>query len=107
MILALLITAAVALTVPGFVLAVRALAPVAKLVEAGTKPWACDVCMCFWSTALLATCTGAAAGDWRLALCAGPAYTIALVVLSHLERPVAFPALPDAPGLAEKLEPPP
>jgi hypothetical protein len=103
----LLVASAIALTVPGFVLAVRALPWVEARVLDGVKPWACDVCSCFWATALFATCAAGAASDWRLALCAGPAYTIALVVLSHLERPVAFPALPDAPGLAEKLEPPP
>lgn len=105
----LLVTSAIALTVPGFVLAVRSLPWVARQVDAGVKPWACDVCACFWATALLSTCAAAAGEDWRLALCAGPAYTVALGVLSHLERPTTFPPPPmDAPvevSLAEKLEP--
>jgi len=104
----LLVASAIALTVPGFVLAVRALPWVEARVLDGVKPWACDVCSCFWATALFATCAAGAASDWRLALCAGPAYTVSLVVLSHLERPTTFPPLipiPSEPMLAEKLEP--
>jgi hypothetical protein len=103
MILALLITAAVALTVPGFVSAVRALPFVAVHVDAGVKPWACDVCMCFWSTALFAVIAAAWLREPLYAACAGPAYTLALVVLSHLERP---PTMGPTGGLADTLEPP-
>lgn len=109
MTLALLVTAAIALTVPGFVLAVRALPWVSRQVEAGIKPWACDICMCFWSTGALALAVAAWLGG-ELVLCAGPAYTVALIVISHMERPTTPPPIPTASallpeGLAERLEP--
>jgi len=84
-----LVTAAIALSVPGIVLAVRALPWVARQVDAGIKPWACDVCSCFWITGAL--CALAVPFDPWLGLCAGPAYTVALLVLSHMERPTAPP----------------
>lgn len=102
MLLAFFITVAVALTVPGFVLAVRALPHVDKLVLAGVKPWSCDVCMCFWSTALFSVIAASWMREPLYAACAGPAYTVALLILSHLQRPGDFPP---ALGLAEKLEP--
>lgn len=99
----LIATLAIALTVPGFVLAVRALPWVARKVEAGVKPWACDVCSCFWSTAIFTLVAVPFVGDARTLLCAGPAYTVALWVLSKLEQPPTnFPTLP----LADVLEPP-
>lgn len=104
MLLVVLITAAIALTVPGFVLAVRALPHVDQWVLAGQKPWACDVCMCFWTTGALAVVAAAWMREPLYAACAGPAYTIALVALSHLERAPVFPPPPG--GLADELEPP-
>jgi hypothetical protein len=96
-------TFAIALTVPGFVLAVRALPWVARKVEEGVKPWACDVCSCFWSTALFALVAVPFVGDARALLCAGPAYTLALWILGRLEQPTSYPP---PPGLADTLEPP-
>lgn len=102
MLLAFFISVAIALTVPGFVLAVRALPHVDKLVLAGVKPWSCDVCMCFWSTALFSVIAASWVREPLYAACAGPAYTLALIVLSYLERAPEFPSVD---GLAEKLEP--
>ncbi len=95
----LLATAFIALTVPGLVLAVRALPPVLRWVEAGVKPWSCDVCLSFWASAALGIGAANAFGDWRYALCASPAYTVALGLLSHLERPTT-----PAPSLAPWAE---
>lgn len=93
--------AAIALSVPGIVLAVRALPAVQKLVDQGVKPWACDVCACFWTTGFLGICAALALHDVRYLLCSGPAYTVALLILARLEAP---PPLPPPPGLAEHLE---
>lgn len=87
-----LTTLAVALSVPGIVLAVRALPWVARKVDAGVKPWACDICSCFWITGALALAAGAR--DPWLVLCAGPAYTGSLLLLSHMERPLNPPPGP-------------
>lgn len=87
--------AIVALTVPGFVLAVRALPPVDRRVLAGQKPWACDVCMCFWATGLWTLVVAFVFKDPRLLLAAGPAYTVAMVVLGWMTRaPSTFAGLP-------------
>jgi len=99
-----LVTAAIAFTVPGFVFAVRALPFIDAMVVKGIKPWSCDICMSFWSTGGFAL--AAASQDPRLLLCAGPAYTIALIVLSFMERPAAMPPIPPSPmPLADRLEP--
>lgn len=76
----------ISLTVPGFVRAVRTLAWVDSKVTAGVKPWACNVCMTFWSTLLWAFVPTVFWGPEAL-LMAPPSYTIALWVLEHLEKP--------------------
>ena len=81
--------ALVALTVPGFVRAVRALPAVDRRVMAGVKPWACDICMCFWSTGLWTAGLALLAHDPYLMLACGPAYTVALNVLEFMQRPPA------------------
>lgn len=91
MILYLLAYAAVAITVPGFVFAVRALPWVARQVDAAVKPWACDICMGFWSTGIFSLVAVALSRDPWMLLVAGPAYTTALLVLSFLERPTGAP----------------
>lgn len=111
MILALVVTLAIALTVPGFVLAVRALPWVDRQVQLGIKPWACDICASFWSTAIFTLLSVHFAHNLWLLLCAGPAYTLSMIVLSFMERPMApMPAIPSFPEppetpLADRLEP--
>lgn len=83
-------------TVPGIVAAVRALPPVERWVFAGLRPWACDVCMCFWSTASLVAALAGATLDLRLLLVAGPAYTLALLVSRFVTAPTHLPPPPDA-----------
>jgi hypothetical protein len=96
------------ISVPGIVLAVRALPPVDRRVLAGQRPWACDVCMSFWATGVVAGLVALVFKDARLLLSAGPAYTIALGSLAWLTRApdvgVGVPPLEE--GLAEALEPP-
>jgi hypothetical protein len=87
------VAVAIAISVPGIVLAVRALPPVAVLVERGVKPWACDVCSCFWITALLVVC--AMQYRFELALTAPPAYTLSMLLLSFMQRPTALPPPPE------------
>lgn len=103
LLLAVLLAALVAgAAAPGIVLAVRALPPVARLVEAGVKPWACDVCSSFWTTALAVAIVVSVTNEARLLLAAGPAYTLALFVLARLQAapeggaPSALPDLPPA-----------
>lgn len=85
----------VGVSVPGIVLAVRALPPVDRRVLAGQKPWACDVCMCFWATGLVATGLAWAFWNATLLLACGPAYTLAMIVLGWMTRaPENFPEPP-------------
>jgi hypothetical protein len=85
-----------ALTVPGFVLAVRALPWVEAKVLAGVKPWACDVCSCFWSTVLWALVAWAIFGLEGL-VAAPPSYVASLAVLGYLSRPSIPPSFPEPP----------
>lgn len=85
-----------ALTVPGFVLAVRALPWVERRVLDGVKPWACDVCSCFWSTLLWAPVVYFAWGPEAL-LAAPPSYVASFVVLGYVSRPSAPPTFPGEP----------
>lgn len=97
----LIVTTLVALSVPGVVVAVRALPPVQRLVDRGVKPWACDICSCFWITALLVFGLAAAvallgADRWWIALAvAPPAYTLSLLLLRVVQAPHSAPPMPD------------
>jgi hypothetical protein len=85
-----------ALTVPGFVVAVRALPWVEAKVLDGIKPWACDICACFWSTILWAPFTYLAWGPEGL-FAVPPSYAASLWVLKHLTQPSAPPQFPGEP----------
>lgn len=80
----------ISLTVPGFVLATRALPWVDEKVLEGVKPWACDICMSFWSTVLWGLIAAIFFGRDALAA-APPSYTIALALLGFMSRPSAAP----------------
>lgn len=86
----------VGVTVPGFVAAIRALPPIERWVLAGYKPWACDVCMCFWSTGTATLALVGATLEPRYFLVAGPAYTLALIVSRAVTAPTSFPPPPDS-----------
>jgi hypothetical protein len=88
-----------ALTVVSIVSTLRALGPIRKLVERGTKPWSCDVCLGFWTTliASIVGCIIASTVDRQgarpfleLAIVILPAHGLALMILSRL-RPPVFP----------------
>jgi hypothetical protein len=67
-------------TSAGMTVAIRALPLVKKWIEQMKKPWACDVCMSFWTVGLLALGLGFWRG-WENVLVCGPAYPWALWVL--------------------------
>jgi hypothetical protein len=87
----------VSLGIPGVVLAVRKLPGVDTKVLAGVKPWACDVCMCFWVGAILTLEAAAVAWDLRVLAVAPPAYTLALLLLRVMQAPHGAPPPPDLP----------
>lgn len=98
----------VALTAPGVIVAIRALPWVERKMMAGVKPWACDICMSFWTVAWLCSIAAALLGDWRFCFTAGPAYSSVLWLLGQLQKsqppPGAIP-LPPLTPLADTLEP--
>lgn len=96
----------VGFSTPGVVLAVRALPPVDRRVLASIKPWACDICMSFWTTGALAMLVATVMKDWRLLLSCGPAYSISLMLIRFMTRAPEDGPLPPMveDGLAEKLE---
>lgn len=80
-------TILVGLGIPGIVLAVRKLPWVDVRVLEGVKPWACNVCMSFWTGAILVLGAAAVASELAVLAVAPPAYTIALGVLRWFEEP--------------------
>jgi hypothetical protein len=83
-------------TAAGIIEALRELAPVQRAMLRRQKPWACDICMSFWTTGAL-TALLAWGNDVRLALAAGPAYPVALLFLAKLGEPRQPP--PELPPL--------
>lgn len=84
----------VGLTASGIVRAVRTLPPVARWMMDGRKPWACDVCMAFWTCAKVTFALAAWQGNMELLVVAGPAYPIALWCLKKIsERDAVMPSL--------------
>lgn len=80
-------------TAAGFALAVRALPGVSRWVSEGTKPWACDICLGFWSTCLVALVYWVASGIVLASV--GPAYPVCLGVLRWLSEPKHVPMFPE------------
>ena len=80
-------------TAAGCTAAVRRLPPIDRRVQAAKKPWACDICMCFWTTVLLGTVAAAASQDPILVVCCGPAYPWSLWVLRKITDPVGPPPM--------------
>lgn len=76
-------------TAAGVTVAFRALPWVAELVLARRKPWACDVCMSFWSTLLVVAFAGVS--DPGAVLSFGPGFPLALLVLRKLTEPLRPP----------------
>ncbi|AKF03403.1 hypothetical protein DB32_000552 [Sandaracinus amylolyticus] len=65
----------------------RAPDAIQALVRAGVKPWACDLCMCLWTTFSLVALAAASLGEPRVLLAAGPSYTLSLLVLRVVQAP--------------------
>lgn len=77
-------------TSAGMTAAIRELPSVYKKMMERKKPWACDICMSFWTVGLL----GLGLSIWgerELILVCGPAYPWALWVLCKISAPVGPP----------------
>jgi hypothetical protein len=84
----------IGLTAAGSTMALRATKWVhGKLIEA-KKPWACDICMSFWTVAFFTLAVGYLHG-WDLVLAAGPAYPVSLWTLRKLGEPLGPPPMPE------------
>ncbi len=80
-------------TAAGMVASVRKLGPIARRVEAAQKPWACDICMCFWTILLWGAGLAAWQQDPALVVCCGPGYAWALWVLRKITDHHGFPPM--------------
>ena len=78
----------------------RALPFVQSWTERGIKPWACDLCMSFWSTAIM-TAFWSAMGVPALA--GLPAFVVTFAVVRFNSEPIGPP--PDLPELVDSGEP--
>lgn len=85
----------IAPTAAGFIIALRALPWVERLVWARKKPWACDICMSVWSTLLFGGLLSAAMRDPLALSSCGPAYAGCMFVLRLLTEPRGAPPLPE------------
>ncbi len=74
-------------TAAGLTVALRALPLIARQVEALRKPWVCDICMSFWTTALIVVGLALWQHNVELVVVAGPAYPWAMWVLRVLTGP--------------------
>jgi len=81
-------------TAAGVVLAIRQVPAVQRWMFARKKPWACDICMGFWSTGFAACVLAVSRFDPSLLLVAGPAYPVTLWLLRKLQEPTRPPRLP-------------
>lgn len=84
---------AIGSTAAGAVHAIRTLPPVARLVERGVKPWACDVCSAFWLTVFVGAPLGLLDLWWWFAT--PPAYALALWLTRFLGAPQGLPPPPE------------
>jgi len=82
------------LTSAGVTIAVRALPPVQRWMFARVKPWACDVCMSFWTTGIVGLGASLHLQDAGLLFACGPAYPLALWTLGKLSEPKGPPPMP-------------
>jgi len=80
----------VGLSAAGLVVFLRALSLFQKLVQEQKKPWACDVCMSFWSTFLLTAATFRFDGVLALEA-AAPGFAVTLLILRKLTEPLRPP----------------
>jgi len=81
-------------TAAGVTTATRALPPVQRWMFARVRPWACDVCMGFWTVGLVSLGMAVWQHDAALLLACGPAYPWALVVLYKTGEPKSPPPMP-------------
>jgi hypothetical protein len=81
-------------TSAGVTTAVRALPVVYSWMLERKKPWACDICMSFWTVALITLGLALWQRDETLLVTAGPAYPWALWVLRKTSEPHGPPPMP-------------
>lgn len=79
-------------TSAGMTVAIRGLPTVKKWMMQRKKPWACDVCMSFWTTGLVALLVAGHYGHELIVSC-GPAYPWALWVLCKITAPTGPPPM--------------
>jgi hypothetical protein len=60
-------------------------------VAEAKKPWACNVCMSLYSSALASALSAHLAGDWRIAFVYLPTYALTFLVLDRMTRPPPGP----------------
>ncbi len=77
----------VGLTSAGMVNVIRLLPGIRGLVLKGKKPWACDVCMAFWSTATVNLFAYFVLGEETVALSGGAAMMVSLWALRRGPAP--------------------
>lgn len=78
----------------GFVVALRALPPVEKMMFRRVKPWACDLCMSFWCTLIVGCVIAILSGDRVALAAAAPSVALCMLLLRTLTAPRGAPPMP-------------
>jgi hypothetical protein len=66
---------------------------VARLVRAGKKPWACNVCMPLYTAAAMTAVPIWWTGDWSYAVAYPGAYAVGYIALDRMTRPSGRPPM--------------
>jgi len=67
---------------------VRALPPFAGWTQQGIKPWACDLCMSFWSTVIASLVWVGLGAPWPGSLAA---FVVTFAITRHNSEPIGLP----------------
>lgn len=89
----------VGLSAAGFVQLVRVIPPGPRMVARGTKPWACDLCMSWWTALVVAMVLSGAVRDLTWLAVVPGAFFVSLFVTARL-----YPAPSGGPGAMPPLE---
>jgi hypothetical protein len=70
-------------------------APVVRgWVAEAKKPWACNVCMPFYTSAAMIAIPVTQSGDWRYATAFPATYALAYLLLENMSKPPGPPQIP-------------
>jgi hypothetical protein len=83
-----------ALGAVGLTVLVRNAPGINGLVMEAKRPWACNICMSLYSSALVVSMLGLWLGNWNYGVVFLPVYALTLIVLDRMSKPPGPPEIP-------------